>query len=138
MGTFGSFISHFFIYKGFGIASYLLCSLFFVAGINLFFGKKIFSITRNLKYLVVGLPLLSITASVIMQGHLFPWGGEVGDMCRDFLYKVIGKIGTIGILAVAVLSYIIWRFNPVFSSSFNFVSSGTSVSFSLKIRSWFR
>ncbi|MEJ7626139.1 MAG: DNA translocase FtsK 4TM domain-containing protein [Ferruginibacter sp.] len=114
MGTFGAFISHFFIYKGFGIAAYLLCTLFFVIGINLFFGKRIFSITRNLKYLVAGLPLLSITASVIMDGHVFPWGGEAGDMCRDFLYQVIGKIGTIGILAIALLSYIIWRFNPVF------------------------
>lgn len=28
MGTFGAFISHFFIYKGFGIAAYLLCTLF--------------------------------------------------------------------------------------------------------------
>lgn len=114
MGTFGAFISHFFIYKGFGIASYLLCSLFFVIGVNLFFGKKVFSITRNLKYLVIGLPLLSIAASVIMNGHLFPWGGEVGDMCRDFLYRIIGKTGTIGVLAVSLLSYIIWRFNPVF------------------------
>lgn len=114
MGTFGAFISHFFIYKGFGIASYLLCSLFFVIGVNLFFGKKVFSITRNLKYLITGLPLISISASVIMNGHLFPWGGEVGDMCRDFLYRIIGEVGTIGILAVALLSYIIWRFNPVF------------------------
>ena len=114
MGTFGAFISHFFIYKGFGIASYLLCSLFFVLGVNLFFGRKVFSITRNLKYLVVGLPLLSIAASVFMNGHLFPWGGEVGDMSRDFLYKIIGKIGTIALLAVSLFSYIIWRFNPVF------------------------
>ena len=42
MGTFGAFISHFFIYKGFGIASYFLCSLFFVAGVNLFLVKKFF------------------------------------------------------------------------------------------------
>ena len=39
MGTFGAYTSHFFIYKGFGIASYLICTLFFVVGVNLFFGK---------------------------------------------------------------------------------------------------
>lgn len=114
MGTFGAFISHFFIYKGFGIASYLLCSLFFVMGMNLFFGRKVFSISRNLKYLITGLPLISVALSVAMNGSSFSWGGEVGDMCRDFLFKVIGQIGTIGLLIVAVLSYIIWRFNPVF------------------------
>ena len=115
MGTFGAFISHFFIYKGFGIASYLLCTFFFIIGINLFFGKRIFSLPRNIKYIIVGLPLISITASVLMNGQQFPWGGEVGNMCRDYLYRTIGKIGTIGIIAVAFLSYVIWRFNPAFS-----------------------
>ncbi|MFN0081745.1 MAG: DNA translocase FtsK 4TM domain-containing protein [Ferruginibacter sp.] len=114
MGTFGAFISHFLIYKGFGVASYLICTFFFIIGINLFFGKKVFSVGRNLKYLVVGLPLLSITAAVIMQGSDFAWGGAVGDMCRDYFYNVIGKIGTIGCIAVAFFAYIIWRFNPSF------------------------
>jgi DNA segregation ATPase FtsK/SpoIIIE, S-DNA-T family len=114
MGSFGAFISHLLIYKGFGVASYLFCTLFFILGINLFFGKKVFSVVRNIKYLLVGLPLLSITASVIMQGNAFAWGGAVGDMCRDFFYSVIGKIGTIGVILVSFLAYVIWRFNPAF------------------------
>ena len=40
LGTFGAFISEIFIRKGFGIASYLICSVFFVVGINLFFGSS--------------------------------------------------------------------------------------------------
>jgi DNA segregation ATPase FtsK/SpoIIIE, S-DNA-T family len=114
MGSFGAFISHLLIYKGFGIASYLFCTLFFILGINLFFGKKVFSVVRNVKYLLVGLPLISITASVLMKGNDFAWGGAVGDMCRDFFYSVIGKIGTIGFILVSFLAYVIWRFNPAF------------------------
>ncbi len=116
MGTFGAFISHFFIYKGFGIVSYLICTLFFVIGVNLFFGKKVFSIVKNLKYLIIGLPLISITASVIMNENAFPWGGAVGDMGKDWMFKTMGKIGTIGIIAISVLAYIIWRFNPDFKN----------------------
>jgi S-DNA-T family DNA segregation ATPase FtsK/SpoIIIE len=115
MGTFGAFISHFFIFKGFGVASYLICSFFFVIGVNLFFGKKIFSIAKNIKYLIVGLPLISIAASVLLSGQQFAWGGAVGDMCKDYLYATIGKIGTIGILSVGILAYVIWRFNPKFN-----------------------
>jgi len=115
MGTFGAYISHLAIYKGFGVASYLICSLFFVIGVNLFFGRKIFSITRNLKYLVVGLPLLSVTASVLMGDQQFPWGGAVGDMSKNYLYQTIGKIGAIGLIMVLFLAYVIWRFNPSFS-----------------------
>ncbi len=114
MGTFGAFISHFLIYKGFGVASYLICTFFFIIGINLFFGKKVFSVVKNVKYLIIGLPLLSITAAVIMQGSDFAWGGAVGDMSRDYFYNAIGKIGTIGFIGVAFLAYIIWRFNPPF------------------------
>jgi DNA segregation ATPase FtsK/SpoIIIE, S-DNA-T family len=114
MGSFGAFISHLLIYKGFGVAAYLFCTIFFVFGINLFFGKKVFSILRNVKYLLVGLPLLSITASVLMQGNDFAWGGAVGDMCRDYFYSIIGKIGTIGFILVAFFAYVIWRFNPSF------------------------
>lgn len=115
MGTFGAYLSHFFIYKGFGIASFLICTLFFVVGINLILGKKVFNIWRNLRYVIVGLPVISVTAAVISQGSDFPWGGYVGNISRDYLYLMIGKIGTIALIAVAMLSYIIWRFNPSFA-----------------------
>lgn len=114
LGTLGAYLSHIFIYKGFGIASFLICTVFFVIGINLFFGKKVFSIGRNIKYVLIGLVVLSVAAAVIMNGNEFPWGGAVGMMIKDWMYTAIGKTGTIAILAVAVLSYIIWRFNPVF------------------------
>ncbi len=114
LGTFGAFISEIFIRHGFGIASYLICSTFFVIGVNLFFGKRIFSIFKNIKYLILGLPVISVASSVIFEGKAFPYGGAAGDMIRDWMYTTIGKIGTIAVLAVAVLSYVIWRFNPVF------------------------
>ena len=114
MGTLGAYIAHFFIYRGFGIASYLFCSLFFVIGVNLFFSKKIFSILRNVKYLIVGLPLISVTASVIFGNNTFPWGGAVGDMCKVWMNTIIGSFGTIAVIVIAFLGYIIWRFNPSF------------------------
>ena len=114
LGTFGAFISEIFIRHGFGVASFLLCTTFFVSGINLFFGKKVFSVTRNIKYLILGLPVISLTAAVIFGGNPFPWGGAAGDMIRDWMYKTIGEIGTVGVLAVTIFSFIIWRFNPVF------------------------
>jgi len=117
MGTFGAYISHFFIYKGFGVASYLLCSFFFIIGVNLFFGKKIFSVIRNIKYLILGLPLLSTTASVIMNGNNFAWGGAVGDLCKTYLFTSIGFIGTVLLIGFSFLAYVIWRFNPSFKLS---------------------
>lgn len=114
LGTFGAFIAHFFIYKGFGISAYFICTLFFVIGINLFAGKKVFSIRRNTRYVLSGLLIFSVTAAVIMNGKVFPWGGAVGNMIRDWMFVTIGEIGTLAVIAVSFLAYIIWRFNPVF------------------------
>ena len=55
LGRLGAVVSHFFIYKGFGIASLLICTFFFVVGTNLLFNRKVFSIWRNLKYVTIGL-----------------------------------------------------------------------------------
>lgn len=114
LGTLGAYLSHLFIYRGFGVASYLFCSFFFVIGVNLFFGKRIFLIKRNIKYVLLGLVILSVAFAVAFDGSKFRFGGNAGNMMKDWMIQTIGKIGTIAVLLVAVLSYIIWRFNPVF------------------------
>ncbi|MEO8766531.1 MAG: DNA translocase FtsK [Ginsengibacter sp.] len=118
LGTAGAYFSNLFFRSGFGIASYLFCTFFFVVGVNFFSPRKIFSIGRNIRYVLVGLLVISVSASFLMEGHPFPWGGAVGDMESQWLQQVIGKIGTSALLLVAALCYIIWRFNP----SFNFKS----------------
>ncbi len=115
LGSFGAYISHLFFYEGFGVASYLFCSFFFVAGANLLFNRKIFSIPRNLKYLFAGIIVLSVSFAFIMSGSGFHWGGEMGNAMSQWLTGFIGKLGTSMLIIVSLLSYIIWRFNPVFN-----------------------
>jgi S-DNA-T family DNA segregation ATPase FtsK/SpoIIIE len=114
LGTLGAFLSHFFIFRGFGVASYFICSFFFVIGVNLFFGKRIFSVAKNIKYMLLGLIILSVAFAELFDGNAFAWGGAVGKMVKQWLNHTIGHVGTLAVLLVAVLSYIIWRFNPVF------------------------
>ena len=117
LGVAGAYFSYIFFRQGFGIASYLFCSLFFVIGVNLFFGRRLFSLSRNIKYVISGLILISVTASFLMQGQSFAWGGAVGDTLNEWLQQFIGKVGTAAVLLVGALSYIIWRFNPAFKVS---------------------
>ncbi|HEX5150775.1 MAG TPA: DNA translocase FtsK [Parafilimonas sp.] len=113
LGVLGAFISNLFMNDGFGIASFLFCTFFFVLGVNLLFGKKIFNLARNLRYLIAGLIVLSVVFSFFF-GRNFAWGGAAGDLMVDWLVKWIGKIGTGALLIVTFLAYIIWRFNPTF------------------------
>lgn len=115
LGNIGAYVSHQFFYNGFGLASFFLCSLFFVMGANWLFSKPMFSLGRNLRYVLIGLVFFSVLFSFVLPRNGFPWGGAVGDMVSDWLEKMLGKIGTIALLLVAGLAYIIWRFNPVFN-----------------------
>ncbi len=114
LGVLGAYVAHLLIYKGFGLASYLLCTSFFVIGMNLLFDKKIFSLFRNLKYVLAGLLVLSMSLSFASRGSDFAWGGAVGELLNEWCIKWIGTMGTGAILILAVFCYIIWRFNPVF------------------------
>ncbi len=114
LGSLGAYVSHIFIYKGFGLASYLFCSTFFIIGANLLFAHPIFSITRNIKYLLVGLVFFSTLLGFFLASFPFPFGGAVGSFVSDWLEGFLGKLGTTILLMVAAFAYFIWRVNPVF------------------------
>lgn len=115
LGRLGAFLSDLFIAKGFGIAALLICTFFFVVGINLLFKKKVFSIGRNLKYVTIGLLVLSVSLAFIFYGVDFPFGGGVGKMIVDWLTGALGNLGTAALLLVLALAYVIWQFNPAFN-----------------------
>ncbi len=115
LGRFGAVISHFFIFNAFGIASFLICTFFFVVGVNLLFRRKVFSIWRNLKYVTVGLLVLSVSLAFVFAKEDFAFGGGVGDMINLKLSGALGTVGTGAVLLVLALGYFIWQFNPAFN-----------------------
>lgn len=114
LGVLGAYTSYSLIDNGFGIASYLISSFFFVLGINLLFEKKVFDTGRNIRYVIGGLLIFSLTLAFIFQNSSFSWGGAVGNMMSGWLRKIIGNWGTGIILLVVFGSYLIWQFNPKF------------------------
>jgi S-DNA-T family DNA segregation ATPase FtsK/SpoIIIE len=112
LGMLGAWTSHQFFFNGFGLSSYLLCILFFVGGINILTGRKIFRFKRHLRYVIAGLIYFSVLLAFIGKSSAFPWGGAFGNMSVKWLNSLIGWIGTAAVLLVAGLAYIIWRYNP--------------------------
>src|SRR6188472_3356451 len=118
LGVLGAFISYFFIDNGFGVASLLICTFFFVVGVNLLFRKRVWSVWKNLRYVTIGMLVLSVCMA-FMFGTVgrsqFPFGGAVGNMISDWLKKILGNVGTAALLLVVAASYVIWQFNPAFN-----------------------
>src|SRR6267154_1318188 len=67
LGNLGALISYQFFNKGFGLASYLFCSFFFIVGVNLLFARKVFSIPRNLRYVLTGLLFFSVGLAFVTR-----------------------------------------------------------------------
>lgn len=115
LGRFGAVLSHFFIFKAFGLASFLICTFFFVVGVNLLFRRRVFSIWKNLKYVTVGLLVLSVLLSFVFAKSDFAFGGGVGDMINRKLVGALGSFGTGAVLVLLAVGYFIWQFNPAFN-----------------------
>ncbi|MDI9358651.1 MAG: DNA translocase FtsK 4TM domain-containing protein [Phycisphaerales bacterium] len=116
VGWFGSYISYYLIWQGFGIASFLFCSFFFTVGANFLFHKPLFSISRQLRYLIFGLFYTSILLSFLIPNSETPYDGMIGDtICYSILIKWFGSIGTGLLLLLTALSFLIWKTNPTIS-----------------------
>jgi S-DNA-T family DNA segregation ATPase FtsK/SpoIIIE len=115
LGYIGAFVAYQMMFNGFGIAAYLFCTFFFVLGVNLFFTKPIFSLWRNVRYVLLGLLVLSTCFAYLTPNTAFSWGGALGEYSSSWLTKWVGRFGTGAILFISGFSYIIWRFNPSFN-----------------------
>ena len=115
LGRLGAVVSHFFFFKAFGVASFLVCTFFFVVGVNLLFRQKVFSIWRNLKYVTIGTTVLSVSMSYLFSTSAFAFGGGVGNLLSRELEGALGVIGAGAALLLIVTAYVIWQFNPRFT-----------------------
>jgi S-DNA-T family DNA segregation ATPase FtsK/SpoIIIE len=118
LGRLGAVVSHFFFFKAFGLASFLVCTFFFVVGVNLLFRQRVFSIWRNLKYVTAGVTVLSVTAAYIFRSSEFSFGGGVGNLLKAEMESLFGVVGTGAVLLLALAAYSIWQFNPSFDFLF--------------------
>lgn len=116
LGRLGAVVSHFFFFKAFGIASFLVCTFFFVVGVNLLFRQKVFSIWRNLTYVTFGTTVLSVSMSYLFSRNAFAFGGGVGNLLSQELQGALGVFGAGVALLLIVTAYVIWQFNPRFTT----------------------
>ena len=103
LGKTGAYISHLFIYKLFGISSFVLPIILFVSSYYILFNKKIFDLFGKINWL-----LLLLIWTTILSGYLrnyFPvQSGLVGFEVNLFLESYIGRVG---ILLILIFSFII-------------------------------
>lgn len=114
LGKFGALLAHQFIYKWFGVSSFLFVFVFFVIGYRFLFKVKIFSIEKTLAYSLFFLLFISL---VFGFGHSFLLKsphyleGQFGYWSNRLLVAQLGIAGVAGLIAFLTLTVLIVAYN---------------------------
>tara|TARA_B100000674_G_scaffold406660_1_gene353699 strand:- start:1694 stop:3811 length:2118 start_codon:yes stop_codon:yes gene_type:complete len=122
LGKIGAYISHLFIYKLFGISSFIIPIILFVSSYYILFNKKIFDLFGKINWL-----LLLLIWTTILSGYLrsyFPvQPGIVGFEVNLFLESYIGSIGILLILTFSFIISIAILFNITPSGTLDLITN---------------
>ncbi len=108
LGRVGTFLGHIFIYKSFGLASFLITIPLIATGYKLIFKKKALQLFPIFVYTFFGLMLVSAILGFIFADFRFPFGGNFGKYLTKSLHSLVGSIGTV--LTLLALCYIVLRY----------------------------
>ena len=113
LGKVGASISHFFIFKLFGIGSFVIPIILFISSYYLLFNKRILKLIKNINWLLV-LMIWTIIFSGYASEYYPIQIGIVGFEFNSFLEAYIGNTGIIIILSFILLisAALIWNINP--------------------------
>ena len=110
LGKIGASISHFLIFKSFGIASFILPFILFISSYHFLFNKKILDLVKKINWL-----LILMIWTTLLSGYLsnyFPiQSGIIGFEINSFLETYIGNIGIILFLSFMLVLSLAVLFN---------------------------
>lgn len=110
LNKFGANVSHFFMYKGFGLASFVFPFLLAVTGLYLFLGLNGKRLISKWIWGLVGVIWGSVALGFFSAD--FPLlGGLIGYEMNDFLQDYTGKIGVFLILIFVLMVILVQLFN---------------------------
>jgi DNA segregation ATPase FtsK/SpoIIIE, S-DNA-T family len=115
LGKLGALISHGFIHKGFGIASFFFPFIGLLAGLRLMAGVKLLPIGKTFRYGLFALLVGSITLGYIFRDSYFYFGGVFGYEISTTLNSLLGAFGTGMLLLFTILVFLIVSFNLSFA-----------------------
>lgn len=108
LGKFGAYLSDFFLYKGFGAASFLFVRLFFLAGAYLLVDISLAKLKSSLFWDMFAMVIISILFGFFWD-YVPQLGGVIGYEMNLFAQDYIGKTGTFLVLFFGVIVYLILK-----------------------------
>jgi S-DNA-T family DNA segregation ATPase FtsK/SpoIIIE len=108
LGKIGAWLADFFLYQGFGIASFLFVKIFFLIGAYLLIDLPLGKIRKSTFWDLYAMVTISLFFGLIWEyvPHL---SGVIGFELHDLIQDYAGNIGTIMILVFSVIVFLIFK-----------------------------
>ena len=108
LSKFGASVSDFFVYKGFGLASFSIAFLILLSGIYLFLGFKISNLRKYWFWGILVMVWISIVLGYFAEKNAL-LGGRIGYETNDFLQDYLGFFGSILLMLFLLIAYLAIR-----------------------------
>ncbi len=111
LGKIGAMVSHLFIYKGFGAASFFLVPVLFMYGLQKMTKKKFINIgSFNAKWLFL-MVWASLLLGYIFSDKLFYLGGGFGYFVNAQISNLVGNVGLLALIGFSMLTFLVLSIN---------------------------
>ncbi len=110
LGKIGAIVAHFFLFQGFGIASFLFVRLVFVTGIYLILDLSLKKLKNTWFWDLFALVNISLLLGFFADS-IPELGGVIGYEMNLYFQDFMGDIGTVLILLFSVMIYLILKVN---------------------------
>lgn len=114
LGKVGAVISHLFIHKGFGVASYFFVAFTFLAGVRILFKTSLLPLRNFFKRSAFVMIWSSIGLGYIFHNNYFFLGGTFGYQTSLWLNSTLGFVGTGFLMVFTFFGFMAVSFNHAF------------------------
>ncbi|MEE9408569.1 MAG: DNA translocase FtsK 4TM domain-containing protein [Polaribacter sp.] len=115
LGKIGANLSHFFIYKGFGLGAFIIAFQVFLSGIYIIFKKKLSKIIISWNWGLIAMLWVSITLGFLHKKYAL-LSGIVGFEINEYLQAFIGETGLFIVLTFFLIAYLVVRYKLTFDA----------------------
>lgn len=108
LGKIGAAVAHFFLFQGFGIASFIFVRLLFLSGVYLVIGLPIKKLKNTWFWDLFAMVNISLLFG-FFASYIPELGGVIGYEMNLFFQDFMGKTGTLLVLLFSVIIFIVLR-----------------------------
>ena len=113
LGKIGANLSHFLIYKGFGIGAFIIALQAFLSGVYILFKKKFASIIVSWNWNLFAMLWLSISLGFVHNDYAL-LSGIIGFEINEYSQAFVGKTGLVILLSFILIAYTVLRYKVTF------------------------